>query len=160
MGTINYFTSDYITLGVNPDEYRENDDFLDDPDGVLYCDDYINDLYDEVENALNRENFYYFHVAIKPGYYEGFSIDIEFNFGYCLDGWQDRREAQKEITRIKEFLMRCINDFELCAVSPGWCTAYYGYNETLKKLDKAIKEMRETVNRAQTWTQLRRAGEV
>jgi hypothetical protein len=138
-------------LGVNPDNYRENDD----NDDVLYCDDYINDLYDEVENALNNENFYYFHVKTRPGYYEGFSIDIEFNFGYCMDSWQDKRDAQKEITRLYKFLLKCVNDFELCAVSPGWCTHYYNYIDTLQKLKTAIKEMRVTVQNTPTWAKVR-----
>ena len=156
MGTINYFTSDYITLGVNIDNFRGDFD-----DGEkAFDDDFITDLYDDVENALSGENFYYFHVAIKPGYYEGFSIDIEFNFGYCLDGWQDRRAALKEITAIKKFLSDCINVFGLVACSPGWCTAYYNYNVTMEKLKQAIKEMRATVKAAPTWAQVRRAGEV
>lgn len=145
MGAINYFTSDYITLGVNCNNIESNDDY------------FINDDYDQIESILNGENFYYFNVKIRPGYYEGFSIDIEFNFGYCLDSWQDRREAQKEITSIYKFLLRCINDFNLCAVSPGWCTAYYDYPATLEKLKQAIKEMRATVNHAPTWAQVRRA---
>lgn len=142
MGAINYYTSDYITLGVNCNDIEYDFDY-----------DIINDIYDEIESILNGENFYYFHVRLRPGYYEGFSIDIEFNFGYCLDTWEDRRAAQKEITRIKQFLITCINDFSLCAVSPGWCTSYYDYNKTIEKLKTAIKEMREKVNDTPTWMQ-------
>ena len=157
MGTINYFTSDYITIGVNPDDFR--DDFDESADGVAYSDDYVNDLYDDIESILNGENFYYFNIRLRPGYYEGFSLDIEFNFGYCLDGWQDRRDAQKEITRIKAFLLKCIAA-GCVAVSPGWCTRYYDYADTLKKLDAAIKAMRDTVNSAPTWAQVRKAAEI
>ncbi len=156
MGTINYFASDYITLGVNPDDFR--DDF--DDDGGAYCDDFINDLYDEIESILKGENFYYFNVRIRPGYYEGFSIDIEYNFGYCLDGWQDRRQALKEITGIYKFLLKCINDFWLVACSPGWGTAYYTPLESVERLKQAIKEMRQAVLNTPTWAQLRRAGEI
>lgn len=145
MGTINYFTSDYITLGVNCDSFTDDDFYFLDED------------FDSIAGILRNEFFYYFNVRLKPGYYEGFSIDIEFNFKYCLDGWEDRKEAQKEITRIKQFLLACINDFGLCAVSPGWCTKYYNYSETIEKLNEAIKEMRDTVNSAPTWSQVRRA---
>lgn len=146
MGTINYFTSDYITLGVNCNDIESDDDFY-----------FLQDDYEQIESILSGENFYYFNVRLRPGYYEGFSIDIEFNFSYCLDSWKDRREAQKEITNIYKFLIRCINAFNLCAVSPGWCTSYYNYNDTIKKLKQAIKEMRETVSNAPTWTQVSRA---
>lgn len=149
MGAINYYTSDYITLGVNCNNIESDDDFH-----------FLQEDYEQLESILNGYNFYYFHIAIKPGYYEGFSIDIEFNFNYCLDGWQDRRAALKEITAIKKFLLECINSFGLVACSPGWCTAYYDYNVTMEKLKQAIKEMRATVKAAPTWAQVRRAGEV
>lgn len=147
MGTINYFTSNYITLGVNCNDIENDDDFLQED-------------YEQIESILNSENFYYFSVRIRPGYYEGFSINIDFNFYHCLDSWKDRHEAQKEITRIYKFLLRCVNDFSLVACSPGWCTSYYDYKTTLKRLKESVKEMRDTVNSAPTWAQLRRAGEV
>ena len=149
MGAINYFTSDYITLGVNCN-YIESDD-------AFY---FLQDDYEQIESILKGENFYYFNVRMCPGYYEGFSIDIEYNFGYCLDGWQDRRQALKEITGIYNFLLKCINDFGLVACSPGWCTSYYDYNESIKRLKQAIKEMRQAVQNTPTWAQLRRAGEI
>ena len=158
MGAINYYTSDYITLGVNINDLHDDieSEFDDEYTRDYYISDYINDLYDDIDNVLKGENFYYFHLQLNPGYYEGFSIDIEFNFGYCLDSWEDRRHAQKEITRIKAFLLKCINDFGLCAVSPGWCTAYYEYAATLDKLNNAIKEMRATVQNTPTWAQVLR----
>ena len=113
-----------------------------------------------LEDFIKEKNFYYFHIAVKPGYYEGFSVDIEYNFSYCLDGWRDRIEAHKEITRIKQFLIDCINDFGLCAVSPGWCTTYYNIKDTLKKLSEAIKEMRDTVNNTPTWAQVYKAENI
>lgn len=159
MGAINYFTSDYITMGVNINDLYDGieEEFDDDFDRNLYIADYINDLYDDIENMLLEENFYYFNVRLCPGYYEGFSIDIEFNFGYCFDVWTDRREALKEITRIYQFLLKCISR-GLCAVSPGWCTAYYDYNESIQRLKTAIKEMRETVKKTPTWLQVRAEG--
>lgn len=96
MGAVNYFTSDYITLGVKP---YESDDFEADPGFVQemevnisltgetreeYIRNYISECYQDdlinVETELENHDFYYYHVAIKPGYYEGFTIDIENNF--------------------------------------------------------------------------------
>ena len=142
MGTINYKTSDFITLGYNCDFIDYDDKFYNE---------IIQDYFDQIENKLKQQHFYYFHITIEPGYYEGYSINIENNFPVCLDGWEDRKQAQKEITRIKAFLIECVNDFELYAVFPGWCTTYLNYNETLKKLTEAVLEMRETVKETPTY---------
>ena len=145
MGAINYFASDYITLGVNCNDIETDDDYY-----------FLQEDFEQIESILKGENFCYFNIRLRPGYYEGFSIDIEFNFGYCLDSYRDKIDALKEITRIKAFLLKCINDFELCAVSPGWCTAYYDRAASLDKLNNAIKEMRATVQNTPTWAKVRR----
>lgn len=149
MGAINYYTSDYITLGVNCNNIESDDDYY-----------FLQEDFEILSDFIKEKNFYYFYVKLRPGYYEGFSIDIEFNFGICFDCWQDKRDALKEITRIKQFLIDCINDFGLCAVSPGWCTAYCDYNKTMQRLKQAIKEMRDTVNNTPTWAQIHAAGEI
>ena len=151
MGAINYKTSDYITIGYNLNDIDK------------YQDDYfyfMQEDFDIIKDVLKQYNFYYFHVTITPGYYEGFSIDIECNFSWCFDGWQDKQEAQKEITQIKKFLLDCIQNFNCCAVAPGWCTTYYNYKDSLLKLNKAIKEMRQHVNSIPTFNKLRAAGEI
>ena len=149
MGTINYKTSDYITIGLKP---YDSDDFIDengntDYDEISSC--YEAD-YDNIKYLLDKYNFYYYHITIEPGYYEGFSIDIENNFGLCYNDYESKREAQKEITQIKQFLIDCVNT-GLCKVSPGWCTAYYNYYESIEAINEAIKEMREEVRTAPTY---------
>ena len=82
MGTINYATSDYITLGLKPYDF---DDFANDPecieeiteifgdasDAAIYQ--YINDCYNDdhtnIECILDKWDFYYFHITSEPGYY-------------------------------------------------------------------------------------------
>ena len=171
MGTINYFTSDYITLGVKPydtDDYIKDNDFMDfireewnvnteDENEVLNAvNEQINTDYEadreNAENILNKYGFYYFHVVLKPGYYEGFTLDIENNFAVALDGWEDRREAQKEITQLKNCLLE-LAGVGLVACSPGWSTGYKDYNETIKAIKKAIKEIREEYKTIPTWRQ-------
>ena len=144
MGAINYKTSDYITLGYDCSNIDYDDEF--------YHED-ISDLYYQIDYMLKKQYFYYFHITLEPGYYEGFHLDIEFNFAMCFDGWEDRRAAHKEITQLKAFLLQCINDFECVAVYPGWCTGYADYNKTLTELNVAIREMRDTVNTTPTWKQ-------
>ena len=102
MGTINYKTSDFITIGYNCNYIDYEDEFYND---------IVEDYYNQVKWTLDKENFYYLHVTLEPGYYEGFSINIENNFGICYDDYLDKREAQKEITRLRAFLATCINDF-------------------------------------------------
>lgn len=107
MGTINYGRSDYITLGYNCNniDYEEYE----------YSGEIIAELYETIEYILKDYRFYYFHVAIKPGYYEGFYIDIEHNFSYCYDDYREKIDAQKEITLIKKNSCYLVSMITSCA---------------------------------------------
>ena len=174
MGAINYYTSDYITLGIKPysvSDYTEDREFLDFISEEWGVDleneqEVLNAAYEQInfnyeadkDNAvsiLNKYDFYYFHVELKPGYYEGFSLDIENNYSVCLDSYEDRREAQKEITQLKKCLLELAGvGFVSC--SPGWCTGYKDYQGTLTAIHEAIKEMRDDYNIIPTWSQYER----
>lgn len=145
MGAVNYFTSTYITIGYNLDFVDYNDEFYHD---------IISDYYEQAKICLEQKYFYYWHITIKPGYYEGFTIDIESNFPWCFDNYKEKKEALKEVTEIKKFLLECINDFECCAVFPGWCTSYKNQNESIKLLNAAVKEMKADVKNTCTWRTL------
>lgn len=145
MGTINYKTSDYITIGYNCNNIDYDEEFYND---------FIQDYYDQASERLKDYNFYYFHVKIEPGYYEGFSIDIEYNFPYCFDNYREKQKALKEVTQIKAFLMECINDFECCVVYPGWCTSYLNHKESIRELNAAAREMRGAVKNTCTYSRL------
>lgn len=168
MGTINYKTSDYITLGVEPYDVA---DFVNDSEFISWAEelnidtrdeaatisaayDVINQYYFEdmanVKAILNRYSFYHYHVTIEPGYYEGFSLNIENNYPVAFDSWEDKREAQKEITQIKAFLKECAG-VGLVEVWPGWCTTYRSYPETIAAINEAVKDMREEARRTPTW---------
>ena len=156
MGTINYNTSDYITLGAPIIDYEEYTD----EDGCTDYDAMALDMqyfYDEIQAIRNKYIFYYYHVKLEPGYYEGFSIDIENNFGIAYDNHEDRREAQKEITQIKKFLFECVENGLVC-VWPGWCTTYRTAEETRTDIMEAIKEMRDEARTIPTWRNYERAG--
>ena len=149
MGAVNYYTSDYITVGLIP---FDSDDFIDEDENIDYeaMNFEYEYMYETIETILKKYDFYYFHVVIKPGYYDGFTIDIENNFSICFDTWEDKRNAQKEITQIKLFLLECIN-FGMVKVCPGWSTSYYTTEETKKELNSAILEMREEVKNTPTY---------
>ena len=173
MGAVNYFTSDYITMGIEPySAYDlENDpDFMDalqdevnEYGGTIdeALESYIQTLYEtdemNIEFILEKYSFYYFHVAIKPGYYEGFTLDIESNLPVAFDGWKDKRAAQREITSLKKCLIECAG-VGMVQCSPGWCTGYNDYKGTCKAIGIAIKVMRDEVNSTPTWTQYARAN--
>ena len=143
MGTVNYSSSDYITLGVEP------------PDPEIFGAVTESELEGETqlfwdvckENAnsvLDNYNFYYFHVELKPGYYEGFTVDIAFNFPCFFNDWEERREAQKEVTALKKCLLE-LSENGLVACSPGWCTGYCDAAGTRKEIAAAVKLMRQDV---------------
>lgn len=172
MGAVNYFTSDYITMGLRPYDSLEleNDlEFMEEMQtqvneygGTIenaiteYIEDCYNCDYENIKTELEKHNFYYYHIAIKPGYYESFTLDIENNFPVALDSWEDRRDANKEITEIKQFLIACAG-LGLVQCSPGWCTGYNDYKGTLKAIKAAIKEMRDELRTIPTWAQYNRA---
>ncbi len=151
MGTINYKTSDYITLGYNTNYIYYDDEF--------HYDD-LNYEYDEIKSLLDKEYFYYFHVTLKPGYYDGFTIDIENNFSYCFNDYQEKLQALKEVTQIKNFLLYIVNNFNISVVYPGWCTSYGDYKKTISEINRAAKEMKSEIKFTPTWYKLKAAGEI
>lgn len=172
MGAVNYRTSDYITMGLKPydvDDFTQDKDFMQEIEAevkeyggtveqAIY--DYISTCYEDdysnIEMELQKHKFYYFHITIEPGYYEGFTLDIESNFPVAFDSWEDKRDAQKEITEIKQFLIDCAG-LGMVQCSPGWCTGYNDYKGTLKAIQAAIKEMREEARTTPTWLQYNKA---
>ena len=145
MGTINYKQSDYITLGVKPYDGTE-----------LETDAYFmyEELADDVQAEIDEYSFHYFHVALEPGYYEGFTINIENNYS-IFDASESKQIAQKEITQIKRMLIKCAG-LGLVSCYPGWCSGYDDHETTLDVIKEAIEEMREGVKQTPTWWQYER----
>lgn len=161
MSAVNYGTSDYITIGLKPYDY-DNYKFYSDTDGDYRTDfdalnaDYEMD-YDNIKSILDKYDFSYFHVVLKNGYYEGFYIDIENNHGICYDSYDEKREALKELTQIKRFLIECVNN-GLCQVFPGWCTSYNSRIDSIKGIKAAIKSAKEEIQHTPTWYYCQRMG--
>lgn len=157
MGTINYGTSDYITMGIKPvdgwallndpeiraelvQEVAEYGGSLEEAAERL-ANDYNERDYENAAEIFNKYDFTYYHITLNYGYYDGFYFDIENNYGIAYDNCEDKRQAQKEITQIKKMLLE-LAGVGVVACSPGWSTGYYDYNETIQKINEAIKEMR------------------
>lgn len=156
MGAINYGTSNYITIGLEPYDYENYRDENNEIDYEAMNIDYSDDL-SNIEALLNHFDFAIFHVVIESGYYEGFYINIENNYELCFNCWQDKRTAQKEITQLKEFLIACVN-MGMCKVSPGWVTSYYSREDSIKAINAAMKDLREQVKQIPTWAYCERMG--
>jgi hypothetical protein len=146
MGAINYGSNEIINLGI---DVSKEDDFGILGEEVCY-------IYDDIKNILDDYYFYYYHVVIKEGYYSGFYLDIESNI-YIYDDYIEKKEAQKELTKLKKFLHSCV-DNGLVVYTPGWCTGYYNLKESKDLINKAIAKERENIKDRPTWGQYVKEG--
>ena len=144
MGTINYGTNKYITMGLNVDNFDDLDDFEKE-----YEHEYI---LLEVKEALEKYNFTFWNVSIEPGYYEGFYIKISNDWLY-FDDSIEKQDVLKETTQLKRFLFDCLAS-GIVVVYPGWCTGYLNYNDSKKEIKEAIKNMKNDIKQLPTWKQL------
>lgn len=163
MGAINYYTSQFITLALIPYDYDDIKTYLlDNLDSYgIEAEDVTSDLieneiidyYDcDYENAaciINKYDFNILDVIIKAGYYEGYSINIKFDWIY-FDDTSEKRDAQKELTQLKKCLYE-LAGVGYMACAPFWVTSYKNYNETIKAIDTAIKEARAELLKVPTY---------
>ena len=181
MGTFNYRRSEFITLAF--EEYCISDFDNDKPEIIenmmdngyrditeTEYDNYICELissyeeddYTNIEHSLKKHNFNYFIIEISGGYYSGSQLEITFDESKICN-YTDKREAQKEITRIKNFLITCAA-YGMRATVPFWCPTWYSYAETLEKIKEAVKEMRQAVRNTETenisWLQYRKQADI
>ena len=171
MGTINYATSKYITMGICPIdrlELEQDESFMeemrwqvDEYGGTLdfAISDYINDSYGTdyrtIRNIMDKYRFNIFSVSLEWGYYEGFYINIGLD--YIFDDWAEKREAQKEATALGNLLRECA-DNGMIECFPGWGTSYSNHVETLRAIAKAIKAMRKDIDKAPTFYTINKKG--
>ena len=132
MGTINYGSSDYINLGWDLRNYPDLTGL--DYEGITAA----------IEDMIYNTDLNYFTIDIKPGYYEGFYLNIECTYLSIFYDYSEKREVLKEVTRIKR-LLYALSRMGVVQYSPGWCTGYYTASETRNNINKAIKEMRRDI---------------
>lgn len=153
MGTINHRTSDYITLAWNGDdiykywvkEFGVNEDAI---EAAYHAD--MEDAYYSIKALRNKYDFRFYHVTVEPGYYEDFSIQIENNYAIEYNDCTEKREAQKEITQIRKFLLECVSE-GMVSCYPGWCMHYFNREDTLQHVNEAIRAMREEARHTPTF---------
>lgn len=162
MGTVNYKTSDIITLGLRPYEPR---DFELDPDFMEEarerCEENGCSLFDWIEGTINeytendrqtaehiisRYSFEFFQVSIESGYYEGFSVYISDDLpGEYWDA-DERQQALTDAANLGDMLKELVNDACLVEVWPGWCTTYQDPAHSLTDVKKTIRGLIYDIN--------------
>ena len=167
MGAINYGTNSILcslgyyntTLDTSEEaikEYREEFDLSEEDysdseiaekiyeDEAIFASDEMN----EVERGLS--NYEYFDVSVECGYYEGFYISIDEKYLY-LDTYQDKILMQKELTRLKNDLIYCIENCGVRVCYPGWCTDWEeSIEDSIAVLEASVKEERRRIKNLRT----------
>lgn len=140
MGTINYGTSKFITVGLNTWAFEDG---IDDEGNIVEGSRY--DLMDDIKIMIERlledsgiKDDSAYTVKIESGYYEGFYINITDEYLY-FDDEEDREEAREQLTAIFDFLNKTV-DNGLCVVYPGWVTSYLNYEDSKKALETAYNQ--------------------
>ena len=160
MGTINYFTSDIVTMVHDSNLYdrdfiREecilNDSDVD-PDDVtdadidFIIDNFINDQISELENyvGFDAPAMEFFKLSVKYGYYEGAQLIIDDSTKYGFDSEEERADALKEADTLKTALLD-VYELGFCACAPSWCPKYYNHDETTQEIDNAINDLKSRI---------------
>lgn len=132
MGAINYGTSTHLcNLGYNPK--NDVEDYEEAAQDQLWT-------AEEVQNYLNNISLYYYDIKLKPGYYDGFYLDVEAAEWYVSD-YEDKEERIKELHLIGRVLIDLANKFGLAYYAPGWGTRYAkDIHTTIKAIKQAVKK--------------------
>ena len=92
----------------------------------------------------------FFDLYIKSGYHKGFTICIENLLPSVFKSYEQKQEAQNEITLIKKCLIKLVKECGLLEYYPYWHMGYATKEETLQDINEAIKAMRKEVNESLT----------
>ena len=152
MGTINYGSNNYINIGMNLNQF---DNIYNYNDRQYEYESEYDFLWEEIQNILNKYNFEYFTVKLEPGYYEGFYIDIDFD--YLWIDYYEKPLILKELTQLKQFLLQCC-DFGMVQYFPGWGTSYANEQNTIKAIKQCIRNTKEDIKKYPTYRTYRKGA--
>lgn len=164
MGTFNYGSSDdIITLGHYDgfDYFQSEEEIQEEMEESNYSHDkaievlienmsfQVQDDRDSVDSLIKCElsDLHFYTVQTVSGYYSGFRINIVQQYLF-LDDYKDRVKIQKEITQIKNFLIKCVMEYGMRVHYPGWVVGWEDVVEnSIAKINEAIKEERQKVKK-------------
>lgn len=132
MGAINYGTSTFLcSLG-----YNLNNDVAD------YEEAQDNQYWTakEVQDYIDDLSLCYYDIELKPGYYEGFYLDISDINGDYYSDYDCKEERIKELHKIGRALIHLTNHFGLVNYTPSWGTGYATKDGTIRAVKKAVKD--------------------
>ena len=132
MGAINYGTSAFLcSIGYNLNNGIEDDEEAQDDQRWTA---------EEVQDYLDDLSLCFYDIEVKPGYYEGFYLDISDINGdyYCDDDCKNERI--KELHLIGRALIHLTNYYGLVNYTPGWCMGYGTTDETIRLIKQAVKD--------------------
>ena len=169
MGTVNYKTSDIITLGMMPydprdfeldpdfmeEVRRQSEEYGDEIGSIIYqtIADYTEDDRQTAEDIVSRYSFEFFQVSIEPGYYEGFSVIISDQLpGEYWDA-DERQQALTDAANLGNMLEELVYDACLVECWPGWCTTYKDQAHSLQAIRKARRELIAEINDTPDYTE-------
>lgn len=149
--TYNYIMSDYITIAFDLNlgdrcNYIDDDKESEENQNVN-----VEFSRKETEYILNCYKLgKFFDLYIKSGYHKGFTICIENLLPSVFKSYEQKQEAQKEITLVKKCLIRLVKECGLLEYYPYWRMGYATKDETLQDINEAIKVMRKEVDESLT----------
>ena len=164
MGTFNYGSSDdIVTLGHYDgfDYFPSEEEIQEEMEEGDYSRDkaievlienmsyQVQDDRDSIDSLIKCElsNLHFYTVQTVSGYYSGFIINIVQQY-LCLDEYKDRVKIQKEITKIKAILIKCVQEYGMRVHYAGYCPGWEDtISDSIKTINKAIKEEREKVKK-------------
>lgn len=159
MGAWNYRTSYVITVADYDIHYMHSIEEIEDTmvnnecdkksaENILYQQhqDDTEERFKSVCDLFKNQEFEYYSVSVDEGYYEGFQIAISRE-QLAFDNSYQRKEMNKELTRIKNKIIVAINEYIMRVCYPGWCIGWEDtIDKSLKALNEAIKEERKVIN--------------
>ena len=153
MGTINYSIGEYITIGIKPFDFDDVKKYLiseeyDITDNMVYEE--LENRYIELEERcskiIDKNHYDFYYMDIHPGYYEGFTVNLETYFTDSLYSEKDRTDALKETDILKQCLYDLIDE-GLCVCYPGWCTGYLDNKESKEAINSAIEKIKSDIDK-------------
>lgn len=137
MGTINYRSSDIITLGYDTD--YEMDEEFDEEDRYFQQED---DYY-ESNKIYEKYDFNWFKAKLEYGYYDGYYLDLDKDYEtkYLEDYEID--EIRKEIDDLEKMLIDLVNNSYLIVCYPWWCTKWENRENSLIRIKEAMNKLRK-----------------
>lgn len=166
MSTINYATSDIITVGLNVDELTSNiypkneveDESIINKLDELYSNEELN-YYRTAKSIIDDFYFTYFKIDLQCGYYNGFIVNIYQNVTLNdikteyddIDEMKDTTyEYINDLKNLKQLLLKVVKEANLVTLTPGWVTGYDTHAHSIANIettfDKLIEEAEMYLN--------------